>query len=147
MMRRSPEPQRQRKDARSRRTASPMALRLSYQDLLPQLLGRCPVAFAFTPAFEDVLPQQAPQSRLQLSQAWQSKLPLGFALGLDIGLVQAQMGQQQTGDQHQVQVAYYTSIPQQLVVAQSHFLLRLFPQHLNRPAFPIGLQHLPGSPA
>src|SRR5437764_2387337 len=108
-----------------------MAIRLSYQDLLPQLLGGRSVACAFTPAYEEVRPQQAPESGLQGSQAWQSKLSLAFQLGFDIGVVQAQMGQQQAGDQHEVQVSDYTSVPQHLVVAQSHFLLRLFPQDLD----------------
>ena len=58
----------------------------------------------------------------------------------------AQVGQQEVGDQHEAQVAFDASVPQDLVVAQSQILLRLLEQHFNRPAVQIMIQHTQGTP-
>ena len=57
------------------------------------------------------MPETVAKRGLQLRDSGQSKRLVGGETCLDIGLAQSQMGQQEVGDQHQVQVSYYTGVP------------------------------------
>jgi hypothetical protein len=59
---------------------------------------------------------------LELGDAGQSKQhAVVLDGGLGIGLPESQVGPQEVSDQHEMSVAFYSPVPQELVVAQTKY--------------------------
>lgn len=79
---------------------------------------------------DHVVPELVAEQLLLAGRAGEVERSVWLGFGLCTRLAGGQVGQQEVSDQHEVQVACYTSVPQKLVVAQSQILLSWDMQNL-----------------